>query len=75
MPRRDGTGPMGRSSTTGRNLGVCNGNGLGLGYRRGSGRNFVADTTVTKTQQELLQEQKKMLESRLDIISKQLQSL
>ncbi|MFA9422799.1 MAG: DUF5320 domain-containing protein [Sedimentibacter sp.] len=41
MPRRDGTGPMGRGAMTGRGLGVCNGmnvNGYGVGYGRGYGR-------------------------------------
>lgn len=86
MPRNDGTGPMGRGAMSGIGLGVCtsantvgNGGGLrlglGLGHRRGLGRDFVTDSTVSKTQKELLQEQKDLLESRLDIISKQLGSL
>jgi hypothetical protein len=51
MPRRDGTGPMGAGSMTGRGLGLCTGvnargygAGLGLGWglacRRGFGRGF-----------------------------------
>ena len=86
MPRRDGTGPMGRGATNGRGLGVCNGAnavgygaGSGIGYRRDLGRNLgrnsVAEPTVSKTQKELLQEKKELLESRFDIISKQLGSL
>lgn len=83
MPRRDGTGPRGPGVTRRRGLGVCNGVksvsngtglGLGLGYRRGIGKVFVADQTVPKTQKESLQEEKELLESRLDIISKQLES-
>jgi len=83
MPGRDGTGPMGRGVASGRGLGYCHGTkavhsttrlGQGLGSRRVL-RNFTADLTVSKTQKELLQEQKALLESKLDIISKQLQSL
>lgn len=86
MPRRNGTGPMGRGATTGRGLGVCNGvnavgygagSGVGQGQGHGMGPrgNSVADSTVAKTQRELLQDQKELLESRLDTISKQLGSL
>lgn len=88
MPRRDGTGPMRIGAMAGRGLGVCTGanavkygSGLGIGLRlglgckKGFGRNFSADTTVSKTQKELLTEQKGLLESRLNIISKQLESL
>lgn len=88
MPRRDGTGPLGCGAMSGRGLGVCTGAnavkygaglgvglGLGLGCRRGFGRNFIADPTMSKTQKELLTEQKELLESRLDVISKQLESL
>ncbi|KUO73576.1 MAG: hypothetical protein APF81_05040 [Desulfosporosinus sp. BRH_c37] len=83
MPRRDGTGPMGRGVASGRGLGCCNGakadsstTGLGQGFgsRRGL-RNFAAEPTISKTNKELLEEQKKQLESKLDSISKQLQSL
>lgn len=80
MSRRDGTGPMGRGAMSRRGFGVCAGSnaigyGAGLGHRRGLGRNFAADPTVSKTQKELLQEQKELLESKLNSISKQLQSL
>ncbi|MGI5900238.1 MAG: DUF5320 domain-containing protein [Christensenellales bacterium] len=53
MPRRNGTGPMGAGSMTGRGLGLCTeanavrygsgrgmGLGLGLACRRGFGRGF-----------------------------------
>ncbi len=39
MPGRDGTGPMGRGSMTGRGLGVCSGADVG-GYGAGMGRGF-----------------------------------
>lgn len=90
MPRRDGTGPMGAGSMTGRDLGLCTGAnavrygagfgmGLGLAYGRGFGggfrRGFAVNQTSTKTQKELLQEQKDILQNRLEVIDKQLQNL
>ncbi len=88
MPRRDGTGPMGSGSMTGRGLGLCTGvnavkygaglgMGLGLGFacRRGFGRGFAFNQTSSKTQKELLNEQKTMLQDRLEVIDKQLENL
>ncbi|MHB1454618.1 MAG: DUF5320 domain-containing protein [Saccharofermentanales bacterium] len=88
MPRRDGTGPMGQGSMTGRGLGLCIGSnaartgaglGLGLGCRRGYGRGYNrsvnVDQTSAMTQKELLQNQRDLLLSRIDVISKQLENL
>ena len=88
MPRRDGTGPMGAGSMTGRGFGLCTGAnavkygaglgmglGLGLACRRGFGRGFAFNQTSSKTQKELLNEQKTMLQERLEVIDKQLESL
>ncbi len=92
MPRRDGTGPMGAGSMTGRGLGSCTGAravkygvglglGLGLGFacRRGFGRGLGRGVPVkqnsSKTQKELLQEQRDALKSRLEAIDKQLDNL
>lgn len=90
MPRRDGTGPMGAGSMTGRGLGLCTGAnavkygaglglGLGLACRRGFGRGFGRGVAVnqnsSKTQKELLQEQRDAMKSRLDVIDKQLENL
>ena len=92
MPRRDGTGPMGAVSMTGRGLGLCTGAsavkygaglgmglGLGLACRRGFGRGFgrgsAFNQTSSKTQKELLNEQKTMLQDRLEVIDKQLENL
>ena len=90
MPGRDGTGPMGRGAMTGRGFGICTdanaaeygmgfGFGRGLGCRRGFGRgfarNFQLNQTPSKTQKEMLTEQKEFLEGRLNMISKQLESL
>lgn len=71
MPRRDGTGPMGAGSMTGRGLGlVCR-----RGFDRGFGRGFAVNQTTSKTQKELLQEQKDMLQNRIEVIDKQLENL
>lgn len=92
MPRRDGTGPMGAGSMTGRGLGFCTGAnavkygagpgmrlGLGLarrcGFGRGFGRGFAVNQTSSKTQKELLNEQKTMLKDQLEAIDKQLEDL
>ena len=45
MPRRDGTGPMGKGAMTGRGLGLCTGvktrrNVAGLGYGFGLGAGY-----------------------------------
>ncbi len=73
MPRRDGTGPMGAASMTGRGL------GLGLACRRGFGRGFgrgsAVNQTSSNTQKELLNEQKAMLQDRLEVIEKQMENL
>ncbi len=92
MPRRDGTGPMGAGSMTGRGFGLCTGAnvarygaglgmglGLGLACRRGFGRGFgtgfIVNQASSKTQEELLNEQKTMLQERLEFIDKQLENL
>ena len=92
MPRRDGTGPMGTGSMTGRGLGLCTeataaknrpgpGMGLGLGlacrrgFGRGFGRGFSFNQSSSKTQKELLNEQKTILQNRLEVIEKQLENL
>ncbi|MDD4390627.1 MAG: DUF5320 domain-containing protein [Eubacteriales bacterium] len=92
MPRRNGTGPMGVGSMTGRGLGFCTGAnavkygaglgiGLGLGlacrrgFGRGFGRGFAINQTSSKTQKELLQEQRTILQDRLEVIDKQMESL
>lgn len=90
MPGRNGTGPMGAGSITGRGLGLWTGAnavrygagfemGLGLACGRGFGggfrRSFAVNQTSTKTQKELLQEQKDILQNRLEVIDKQLENL
>ena len=61
MPRRDGTGPMGAGLMTGRGLGFC--------------RGFGVKQTSSKTQKELLNEQKTMLQDQLEAVDKQLEDL
>ncbi|UWG97117.1 DUF5320 domain-containing protein [Dehalobacter sp. DCM] len=90
MPRRDRTGPLGAGAKTGRGMGSCTGGyaikdeaglglGLGLTHRRGfgcgMGRGIAVNQASSKTQKELLQEQRNVLKSRLDTIDKQLENL
>ena len=53
--------------------------GLGLacrrGFGRGFGRGFAFNQTSSKTQKELLNEQKTMLQDRIEAIDKQLENL
>ncbi|MDD2553021.1 MAG: DUF5320 domain-containing protein [Desulfotomaculaceae bacterium] len=90
MPRGDGTGPMGNGPVSGKGLGSCAeapadryGAGMSYGFgrrrgpgcRRGYGTNYTAEPATAKTKKELLEEQKELLQHRLDIISKQLENL
>lgn len=82
-----GAGPMtgrGLGSCTGSKAvkygaGLGLGLGLGLACRRGFGRGFGRGIAVnqpsSKTQEELLKEQKDVLKSRLEAIDKQLENL
>jgi hypothetical protein len=87
MPGGDGTGPIGRGPMTGRDYGFCMvenraetrfGFGPRLGCRqfwKGYRRNLSANPGGSlKKQKELLAGQKKMLENRLEIIKRQLES-
>jgi hypothetical protein len=90
MPRRDGTGPTGVGAMTGRSLGNCTDAnavkygigqrmGLGLacrrGFGRGFGRGFAVNQTYSKSKKELLNEQKTMLQERIEVIDKQLEDI
>lgn len=90
MPRGDGTGPVGDGPMSGRGFGSCaganaGGYGAGTGYgfgrgrrfgcRQGYGMNYAADPATAKPKKELLEEQKQLLQNKLDIISKQLENL
>ncbi len=88
MPRRDGTGPQGVGSRTGRGLGNCAGEqtptqgfgfgrrgGRGLACRRGFGRANVSEQTSTKTEKDLLIEQKRLLQEQLNAIDQQLEDI
>ena len=81
MPRRDGTGPMGQGSMTGRGMGRCPsglgrgigltvGLGLGLGLRRGFRRFFgnqspADDVSVLKSQAEILEEELNAIKTKI----------
>lgn len=86
MPRRDKTGPMGAGAMTGRGVGPCNTNavkygaaglglvGLGYGCKRGF-RWFANAQNNAASEKEMLQEQKELLQSKLNVINKQLEDL
>ncbi len=88
MPGRDGTGPMGYGTLTGRGFGGClgakavpYGTGFGLGLRRGFGcmhgfgRPLTDDQAAAPTRRELLTEQKRKLELSLEAVNKSLENL
>lgn len=90
MPGRDGTGPMGAGSKTGKGFGFCAVNdpvvknvgigrefgfGRGYGNRRGFGRGFSVNQNDSISKKELLQEQRTFLKRKLEEIDKQLESL
>lgn len=89
MARRDGTGPMGQGAMTGRGMGYC-GSGLGKGFntprgmgmrgrgfrcRSGFGAYFAEEPMNTISEKEWLTEEKAILEDRLNLIKKELDSL
>jgi hypothetical protein len=87
MPRRDGTGPKGAGSLTGKGFGLCaeENSGVGLGQRlrracrpgvgRGLGRGVSPNQDTFITQKDLLLKQKEVLNRRMDVIDKQLKNL
>ena len=91
MPGRDGTGPAGFGSLTGRGLGICTGVnagrnnfqssaafGRGLGFGSGYGckrGSFCGFVSSGLTEKEALTAHKDRLESTLDLIGKQLKRL
>jgi len=89
MPRRDRKGPLGQGMLSGRGLGGCtNGNanprsgsrlgqGRGLNFRAGLGnwcRRGCGININSKSDEEILEEEKAYLKSRLDQIEQQLQN-
>jgi hypothetical protein len=89
MPGRDGTGPIGVGPMSGRGFGICSGGapghaagrGFGFGRRGGrvNGRGFggylSSDRDGSMTRKDVLSEQKKLLEDRLDYVNRQLEEL
>ncbi|MFT5874656.1 MAG: hypothetical protein ACI8WT_003626 [Clostridium sp.] len=84
MAGRNGTGPMGMGSNTGRGMGFCNvvnglgvsrGSGMGLGCRGVFGRNSFNNTISSANQKDLLAEEKAILENRLNLINNELNTL
>ncbi len=88
MPGRDGTGPLGIGSMTGRGFGLCSGikaernysrigalcgRGLRMGAGYGCRQGRLFDTVVSESsERELFSAQKDLLEARLDSINKHL---
>ena len=76
---RDQLGSCAGANAVKYGAGLGLGVGLGLacrrGFERGFGRGFAVNQNSSKTQKELLQEQKNVLKSRLDVIDKQLENL
>jgi len=81
VPGRDGTGPLGQGPLTGRGFGVCSGAvpagyGMGLGRRSGFGRGLPYRTAAPVAgDRELLEMRRQVLQSRLDLVKKQLENL
>lgn len=81
MAGRNGTGPMGMGSRTGRGMGFCNvtnglgvnrGLGMGIGCRGGFGGNSFNNTMSAVSQSDLLAQEKTIIENRLNTINNQL---
>ncbi len=83
MPRRDGSGPMGAGSMTGRGLGFCTGAdavkycaglglglGLGLACRRGFGRGLGRSYFVKQASSKT---QKELLQEQQNVLKKRLE--
>lgn len=80
MPRGDGTGPMGQGAMTGRIGGFCfNGRmpyGRGIRQRRMPRRGFAFSNALdSKEQKEILEEQKKFFQGRVEEIEEELENL
>ena len=88
MPGGDRTGPMGLGAKTSRGLGLCSGAeaveggpalGKGLGCRRGlrqrTGRRLNCSYIAAKNYKELLQEQKCVLQNRLEAIDRYMETM
>lgn len=74
MPGRDGTGPIGAGSMTGRGKGFCTGADA-VRYGAGFGMRSVPVCKLGVGEKELLLEQKNILRKRLEVIDMQLKNL
>lgn len=87
MPGRDGTGPRGDKAFYGRRRGLCHlanpavaigcglGLGLGMGFRGGRSTPTTAPEASGLSQKEILEEQKRLLKTRLSYVDNQLENL
>lgn len=81
MPRRDGMGPYGQGSFTGKGLGCCvvrldgeTGLGLGLGYTRGRERRITSENRYNRTRRNNIEAQIEFHKSRIEILKNQLET-
>mgnify|MGYP005848374097 CR=1 FL=1 len=72
MPRRDGLGPEGLGSMTGRRLGPCNSSKTVRGYGRGFGRGYGRRCAYNNNTKEDLQREKEELQNRIEQINNEL---
>ncbi|MGD8402988.1 MAG: DUF5320 domain-containing protein [Anaerolineales bacterium] len=80
MPYRDGTGPTGQGSRTGRGAGNCTGQGGRRGFGRsgrglGTGRGFNRAAYSSDMERTWLEDQVKSLQSALQSITERLDAL
>ena len=80
MPNRDGTGPTGQDSRTGRGVGNCAGQGGGRGFGRGRrglgfGRSFNRAGYSPDAERTWLEDQVKSLQAALQSITERLDTL
>lgn len=82
MPRKDGIGPWGRGEMSGSGLGICRNMSKPMPYHVGRfdcGNSFRRNKCLRYgeaiTQKDLLIEQKRFFENRIEVISKQLENL
>lgn len=80
MPKRDGSGPIGRGPLSGRGMGFCrnaetyNGYGLGMRMGRGNGRCLFYKNNF-ENEKTLLEEQKSILEGHLKTVQERLNDI
>jgi len=88
MPKKDGTGPMGLGTKTGRGLGICNEDntktdfafqgiraGRGRKCRSGFGCGFGAERYSAENKKNVLKQKKEALQNKMDLLDRQINTL